>query len=133
MKYPVYFFEGFPKLVNSKRNYLLIDQVFRFLPLAEVIMLSGFFFISGLEETIHHFLHPHKVATDSVSTESTSSSYGTNENDLLLQNDEHEQKTKASGLKQAIRTACTVSALSFHSIIEGKREGFKKKMIFITL
>ena len=86
-------------------------------------MLSGFFFISGLEEIIHHFLHPHKVATDSVSTESTSSSYGTNENDLLLQNDE--QKTKASGLKQAIRTACTVSALSFHSIIEGKDQNKK--------
>ena len=88
-------------------------------------MLSGFFFISGLEEIIHHFLHPHKVATDSVSTESTSSSYGTNENDLFLQNDEHEQKTKASGLKQAIRTACTVSALSFHSIIEGKDQNKK--------
>ena len=88
-------------------------------------MLSGFFFISGLEEIIHHFLHPHKEGTDSVSTDSTSNNYGTNENDLLLQSDEQDQKTKASGLKQAIRTACTVSALSFHSIIEGKDQNKK--------
>ena len=32
------------------------------LPLAEVIMCAGFFFISALEEVLHHFLHPHTVA-----------------------------------------------------------------------
>ena len=32
------------------------------LPLAEVIMCAGFFFISALEEILHHFLHPHTVA-----------------------------------------------------------------------
>ena len=31
-----------------------------FLPLAEVIMCAGFFFISALEEVLHHFLHPHQ-------------------------------------------------------------------------
>jgi len=30
------------------------------LPLAEVIMCAGFFFICALEETLHHFLHPHQ-------------------------------------------------------------------------
>jgi zinc transporter ZupT len=45
-----------------------------FLPLAEVVMCSGFFFICGLEELLHHFLHPHQapaVKLESVTTKET--------------------------------------------------------------
>ncbi len=38
-----------------------IDTV---LPLAEVIMCSGFFFICFLEELIHLFLHPHMISDE---------------------------------------------------------------------
>ena len=42
---------------------------FSFLPMAEVIMCSGFFFICGLEELLHHFLHPHQTAESKVKKE----------------------------------------------------------------
>ena len=42
---------------------ILIVIMVRFLPLAEVIMCSGFFFICALEELLHHFLHPHQVSS----------------------------------------------------------------------
>ena len=34
--------------------------MFRVLPMAEVIMCCGFLLICMLEETIHHFIHPHQ-------------------------------------------------------------------------
>ena len=43
----------------------LRERCFRILPLAEVIMICGFFFISGLEEVLHYFLHPHATAEES--------------------------------------------------------------------
>ena len=33
----------------------------RTLPLAEIILVCGFFFISAVEEILHHFLHPHRT------------------------------------------------------------------------
>ena len=73
-----------------------------------MILLSGFFFISGLEEVIHHFLHPHNKTSDDSNSESTAD-YGSLTS----------HKTMASKIKETIRTAFTVSALSFHSVIEG--------------
>ena len=73
-------------------------------------MLSGFFFISGLEEIIHHFLHPHQGLEDS------SSSYGSVMEEI---GEDWGVSTASVRIKNALRVAFTVLALSFHSIIEG--------------
>ena len=75
-------------------------------------MLSGFFFISGLEELIHHCLHPHHVSEDEHSL------YGSVFEQEEI-SDDFRISTASAKIKDAIRVAFTVSALSFHSIIEG--------------
>ena len=72
-------------------------------------MLTGFFFISGLEEIIHHFLLPHQES---------SSSYGSVK-ELEEIGEDWGIQTSSTRIKNAIRVAFTVLALSFHSIIEG--------------
>ena len=58
-------FERAPKILGLKILEVPSIKVkvllVRFLPLAEVIMCSGFFFICALEELLHHFLHPPQV------------------------------------------------------------------------
>jgi len=94
-----------------------VQEVDTFLPLAEVIMLCGFFFISGVEELLHHFLHPHRTAEQRARQENAT--YGTTgeRNEHNLKEKEHEEK--AAQVKTALRTVFVVLALSFHSIIEG--------------
>jgi len=99
-----------------------------FLPLAEVIMCSGFFFICGLEELLHHFLHPHQTAESKVKKEimketDFSTSNGSSQHNAGRHQDaeeeEKESEKTASQIKAAIRTVFVVFALSFHSMIEG--------------
>lgn len=97
-----------------------------FLPLAEVIMCSGFFFICGLEELLHHFLHPHQTVESKVKKEMMKETgFSTNnghQNGVAHRNEEEEEKESektASQVKAAIRTVFVVFALSFHSMIEG--------------
>jgi len=80
-----------------------------FLPLAEVIMCTGFFFICGLEEMLHYFLHPYQ------SVESNTQS------DVQVNEEEEDKKVERTEtqIKAAIRTVFVVFALSFHSMIEG--------------
>lgn len=93
-----------------------------FLPLAEVIMCVGFFLISGLEELFHHFLHPHQTQGKEMkikmnSVQETSYTNGT-KGEIAAIDDLESEKTAAQ-VKSAIRTVFVVSALSFHSTIEG--------------
>eukprot|EP00090_Calanus_glacialis_P009153 TRINITY_DN17525_c0_g1_i1.p1 TRINITY_DN17525_c0_g1~~TRINITY_DN17525_c0_g1_i1.p1 ORF type:complete len:339 (-),score=68.34 TRINITY_DN17525_c0_g1_i1:97-1113(-) len=95
-----------------------------FLPLAEVIMCSGFFFISGLEEVLHHFLHPHQIQEKESkikmnSLKETSYSNGAKAKADVTDLDEKDSDKTAAQIKAAIRTVFVVSALSFHSTIEG--------------
>ena len=52
--------------------------------MAEVIMCIGFFLICGLEELIHHFLHPHQ----------------TKEKDLQLQINSNNNNSSNNGTKK---------------------------------
>ena len=110
-----------------------------FLPLAEVIMCAGFFFISALEEVLHHFLHPHQrqdtvklqvnVRPETKQTEFNSGdSYRVRDPDYHDNHDYHdaegekeerEEERTAAQIKAAIRTVFVVFALSFHSVVEG--------------
>jgi len=92
-----------------------------FLPLAEVIMCVGFFLISGLEELLHHFLHPHQTKVKDLkmnSVQETSYTNGSKKGEIAEMDDVESEKTAAQ-VKAAIRTVFVVSALSFHSTIEG--------------
>lgn len=96
-----------------------------FLPLAEVIMCSGFFFICALEELLHHFLHPHQaqsVKLETITSKETNLSNGCDpgreSGDNCADHDKSSEKTQAQ-IKAAIRTVFVVMALSFHSTIEG--------------
>ena len=109
-----------------------------FLPLAEVIMCAGFFFISALEEVLHHFLHPHQrqdtvklqvnVRPETKQTEFSGDSYRARDPDYNDHHDYHdaeeekeerEEERTAAQIKAAIRTVFVVFALSFHSVVEG--------------
>ena len=112
-----------------------------FLPLAEVIMCAGFFFISALEEVLHHFLHPHQrqdtvklqvnVRPETKQTEFSGDSYRAKDPDHHDHHDHHdyhdaeeekeerEEERTAAQIKAAIRTVFVVFALSFHSVVEG--------------
>lgn len=90
---------------------------FSMFPLAEIILLCGFFFISGLEEILHHFLHPHKQKEyESIPSSDDQNNETTNVN----------IKMNGSKLKSALRTAFTVFSLSFHSIVEGITLGIEE-------
>lgn len=124
------------------------------LPLAEVIMCAGFFFICALEETLHHFLHPHQEQEDhnglmtpnnkirpvnetefkrydsnSINTDSgMNTNYDTDTSTRELTHAKPnltpmepclKEERSAAQVKSAIRTFFVVSALSFHSTIEG--------------
>ena len=99
-----------------------------FLPLAEVIMCAGFFFISALEEVLHHFLHPHQRAEAKLQREimketKFSDNTGGGESqlpDVEEEKEEMETERTAAQIKAAIRTVFVVFALSFHSIVEGQ-------------
>ena len=87
-------------------------------------MCSGFFFISGLEEVLHHFLHPHQIQEKKSkikmnSLKETSYSNGANPKKDVTDLDEKDSDKTAAQIKAAIRTVFVVSALSFHSTIEG--------------
>ena len=101
-----------------------------FLPLAEVIMCAGFFFISALEEVLHHFLQPHqssdtKVLTgqvkENLSSEADHPSIGYSGEDK----EDSETERTAAQIKAAIRTVFVVFALSFHSVVEGLALGLE--------
>jgi len=99
------------------------DNIDTFLPLAEVIMCSGFFFICALEELLHHFLHPHQQASTSVKLEQLRETEngcdpGKSGPDHCDEKETTEEKSAAQ-IKAAIRTVFVVMALSFHSTIEG--------------
>ena len=94
-------------------------------------MICGFFFISGLEEVLHHFLHPHRTAeererqenygTAGERSEDNHKGEGILEKDIFNTIDDLEkehQKTSAQ-VKAALRTGFEVLALSFHSMVEG--------------
>jgi len=102
-------------------------------PLAELTMCCGFFFICLLEEILHYFIRPHKPTAlqqiNQVGTSATTDS----ESELTethtdkekeayeitgLDYEEKEERTKDQ-IKSAIRTIFIISALSFHSTIEG--------------
>jgi len=84
------------------------------IPLPETILLCGFFFISALEEIIYHFLTSQKSGASQEYGSMTGSCESNDSSSF------HADDTKtASKLKSALRTAFTVIALSFHSIIEG--------------
>jgi len=92
------------------------------LPLAEVIMCAGFFFISALEEVLHHFLHPHTVALQAEKQPrelETRFSGGTVEQAGHGEKEEQESERTGKQIKAAIRTVFVVFALSFHSVVEG--------------
>jgi len=92
-----------------------LEGIDSFLPLAEVIMICGFFFIASLEEILHHFLHPHRSGEE----RETQENYGTvgKQEEESRKETEHE-KTSAQ-VKAALRTAFVVLAVSFHSMVEG--------------
>ena len=72
----------------------------RFLPLAEVIMCSGFFFISGLEELLHHFLHPHQIPEKDLQMKMNSMKETSYTNGTNLKTGKHNHshyRTKISG------------------------------------
>ena len=103
-------------------------------------MCVGFFLISGLEELFHHFLHPHQTQGKDMkikmnSFQETSYTNGTKKEggfhiffnmEIFFGNisekaeiDDVESEKTAAQVKSAIRTVFVVSALSFHSTIEG--------------
>jgi len=92
-----------------------LEGIDSFLPLAEVIMICGFFFISSLEEVLHHFLHPHKSDEDREIQES----YGTAGPSEGQSKKENENVKTSAQVKTALRTAFVVLAVSFHSMVEG--------------
>lgn len=106
------------------------DNIDTFLPLAEVIMCSGFFFICALEELLHHFLHPHQATTrvkleqlretelDSKGCDPGMASGPDHCGEKGEEKETGEEKSAAQ-IKAAIRTVFVVMALSFHSTIEG--------------
>lgn len=103
------------------------DNIDTFLPLAEVIMCSGFFFISALEELLHHFLHPHQATTSVKLEQLRETELNSNgcdpgkegSNHCGVENGEEKEEKSAAQIKAAIRTVFVVMALSFHSTIEG--------------
>jgi len=106
------------------------DDLDTFLPLAEVIMCSGFFFICGLEELLHHFLHPHQAPkklkleqvkdTKDTALGSGGCDPGATAGDCgPCDEDDKLDDKSAAQIKAAIRTVFVVMALSFHSTIEG--------------
>ena len=106
------------------------QEIDTFLPLAEVVMCAGFFFISALEEILHHFLHPHKkkmaklkqeIIQETYFSVVTVTSYATDNIDGQQENEEKECERTAAQIKAAIRTVFVLFALSFHSIVEGKK------------
>ncbi|XP_023329406.1 zinc transporter ZIP1 [Eurytemora carolleeae] len=126
------------------REEIELAQFETTLPVAELIMCSGFFFICFLEELLHHFLHPHKgkAASTRKSYNTRASDSETNfryrknisehemkssgeqtdnpeeESEEDYEEDEKEEK-KGAQIKSAIRTFFIISALSFHSTVEG--------------
>jgi len=108
--------------VREGLDHTDIDSI---LPLAEVIMCSGFFFICGLEEVIHHFLAPHqhqqiekkKEKKKKVHPQSSDLGPG-NEPAECWTEDEEDEKT-AANITAALRTTFVLLALSFHSVVEG--------------
>jgi len=92
-----------------------------FLPMAEVIMCVGFFLICGLEELLHHFLHPHQTKEKDLQLQINSNNNNSNNNGIKKGTDSEdvESEKTATQVKAAIRTVFVVSAMSFHSIIEG--------------
>jgi len=92
-----------------------LEGIDSFLPLAEVIMICGFFFISSLEEVLHHFLHPHRSAEERERQEN----YGTVGQSDEDHRKENEHLRTSAQVKAALRTAFVVLAVSFHSLVEG--------------
>ena len=108
-------------------------NIHTFLPLAEVIMCAGFFFISALEEVLHHFLHPHKYPGAKVKVEEKKFSSGDNDEDNADIGDAGEGKAETDSersgaqVKAAIRTVFVIFALSFHSVVEGLALGLEQE------
>ena len=106
------------------------QEINTFLPMAEVIMCSGFFFISGLEEVIHHFLHPHQEPESKLRQKMMKeTNYSSHKRSISYPNieqekEERETERNAAQIKAAIRTVFVVFALSFHSVVEGKNTQF---------
>ena len=106
------------------------QEINTFLPMAEVIMCTGFFFISGLEEVIHHFLHPHQEPESKLRQEMMKeTNYSSHKRSISYPNieqekEERETERNAAQIKAAIRTVFVVFALSFHSVVEGKNTQF---------
>jgi len=92
-----------------------LEGIDTILPLAEVIMICGFFFISGLEEILHHFLHPHRTPEERQRQEN----YGTVGESEEDNNKEKEHVKTSAQVKAALRTGFVVLAVSFHSMVEG--------------
>jgi len=92
-----------------------LEEVNTTLPLAEIILVCGFFFISAVEEILHHFLHPHRTEAGKSIREGYESFGETDEVNLK----EKERETTSAKVKTALRTVFTVFALSFHTIVEG--------------
>ena len=104
-----------------------------FLPLAEVIMCAGFFFISALEEILHHFLHPHQSPSSKMKLEVKETNFSSGDMDDhsgVVSSDgedkeDSETERTAAEIKAAIRTVFVVFALSFHSVVEGLALGLE--------
>lgn len=99
------------------------------MPLAEVITCAGFFIVCFLEELIHHFIHPHKKPPKSKPRlgrdQKEFERYDMRLKESLGQdhekaNDDDDTKIEDNErTKSLLRTVFVVSALSFHSVIEG--------------
>ena len=102
-----------------------------FLPLAEVIMCAGFFFISALEEVLHHFLHSHQSPDTMIETRQEKETNLSSQTDHPSvgysgeDKEDHETERTAAQIKAAIRTIFVVFALSFHSVVEGLALGLE--------
>jgi len=127
------------------------------LPYAELIMCGGYFFICVAEELLHHFLHPLQESDKKTAIRSEektpngtkeTASTGADEKDCCLKVyavdvddccveaeccEEDSEKRTAAQIKSAIRTFFIISALSFHSVIEGLALSLEQSKIGIWM
>jgi len=102
-----------------------LETVDTLLPMAEMIMVCGFFFIAGLEEILHHFLHPHQTHEHKEALENLN--YGTVEDKDETREKEKEFEKRGVQVKATLRTIFVVLALSFHSTVEGMALGLESE------
>jgi len=106
------------------------ENIETWLPLAEVVMCLGFFFISALEEVLHHYLQPLQSREKELELDQIKTS---NDAEKKLPNDEIEDERITKQIKAKLRTFFVVTALSFHSIIAGMASGLEEESAGVWL